>query len=90
MTENLYAVLPGVSDEQILLLTTHGDGFFQGAMDNASGMATGIDIARHYARRLPRPSARAPWCSWRFPTITTVSSAARPGYQDLRLDQGWR
>ncbi len=27
----------------------HTDGFFQGAMDNASGMATAIDIARHYA-----------------------------------------
>ena len=51
-TENIYAVLPGVSDEQILVVT-HTDGFFQGAMDNASGMATGIDIARHYAA-LPR------------------------------------
>lgn len=47
-TENVYAVLPGVSDEQ-LMVVTHTDGFFQGAMDNASGMATGIDIARHYA-----------------------------------------
>ena len=47
-TENVYAVLPGVSDEEILVVT-HSDGFFQGAMDNASGMATGIDIARHYA-----------------------------------------
>jgi hypothetical protein len=47
-TENLYAVLPGASDEQIVIVT-HTDGFFQGAMDNASGMATGIDMARHYA-----------------------------------------
>ena len=46
--ENVYAVLPGMSDEQILLIS-HTDSFFQGAMDNASGMATGIDIARHYA-----------------------------------------
>src|SRR3954470_7021728 len=51
-TENIYAVLPGASDEQILIVT-HADGFFQGAMDNASGMATGIDMARHYAA-LPR------------------------------------
>ncbi len=51
-TENVYAVLPGASDEQIMVVT-HADGFFQGAMDNASGMATGIDIARHYAA-LPR------------------------------------
>ncbi|MCW2989298.1 MAG: hypothetical protein JWM24_2236, partial [Solirubrobacterales bacterium] len=46
--ENVYATLPGMSDEQVILLT-HTDAFFQGAMDNASGMATGIDIARHYA-----------------------------------------
>ncbi|HUR32306.1 MAG TPA: M28 family peptidase [Vicinamibacterales bacterium] len=51
-TENIYATLPGMSDEQLVVLT-HTDGFFQGAMDNASGMATGIDIARHYAA-LPR------------------------------------
>lgn len=47
-TENVYAVLPGRSDEQIVVVT-HTDGFFQGAMDNASGMATGLEIARHYA-----------------------------------------
>jgi Peptidase family M28 len=55
-TENILAVLPGASDEQILIVT-HTDGFFQGAMDNASGMATGLDIARHYAAvpRAQRP-----------------------------------
>ena len=51
-TENVFATLPGMSDEQIVVVT-HTDGFFQGAMDNASGMATGIDIARHYAA-MPR------------------------------------
>ena len=51
-TENIYATLPGMSDEQ-LVVVTHTDSFFQGAMDNASGMATAIDIARHYAA-LPR------------------------------------
>ena len=51
-TGNIYATLPGMSDEQIVVVT-HTDGFFQGAMDNASGMATGIDIARHYAA-MPR------------------------------------
>jgi hypothetical protein len=55
-TENVYAVLPGVSDEQILLVS-HCDGFFQAAMDNASGMATGIEIARHYAA-MPRERRR--------------------------------
>ncbi len=54
--ENVYATLPGQSDEQVILLT-HTDAFFQGAMDNASGMATGIDIARHYAAL---PKAKRP------------------------------
>ena len=44
------ATLPGMSDEQDFIMV-HSDAFFQGAMDNASGMATGIDIARHYAAK---------------------------------------
>jgi len=55
-TENVFAVLPGASDEQDIILM-HADGFFQGAMDNASGMATGIEIARFYAAR---PKAQRP------------------------------
>ncbi len=47
-SQNVYAVLPGTSDEEVLVMS-HTDGFFQGAMDNASGMATAIDIARHYS-----------------------------------------
>jgi hypothetical protein len=37
-----------MSDEQDFVMA-HSDAMFQGAMDNASGMATAIDIARHYA-----------------------------------------
>ncbi len=47
-SQNVYAVLPGAYDEEVMVMA-HTDGFFQGAMDNASGMATAIDIARHYA-----------------------------------------
>ena len=47
-SQNVIAILPGMSDEQVLILS-HTDSYFQGAMDNASGMATAIDIARHYA-----------------------------------------
>ena len=46
------ATLPGVSKEEIVL-AGHTDGFFQGAMDNAAGLASGLEIARHYAQ-LPR------------------------------------
>jgi hypothetical protein len=55
-TENVFAVLPGASDEQEIVLM-HADGFFQGAMDNASGMATGLEIARFHA---VRPRAQRP------------------------------
>jgi hypothetical protein len=52
-SQSIIAVLPGASDEEVLVLA-HTDSFFQGAMDNASGMATAIDIARHYAE-VPQP-----------------------------------
>ena len=55
-SQNVYAVLPGASDEEVMVMA-HTDGFFQGAMDNASGMATAIDIARHYSAI---PQARRP------------------------------
>lgn len=52
---NVFGTLPGVSDEQVFVMA-HTDSFFEGAMDNASGMAMLLDIARHYAA-LPK-SAR--------------------------------
>lgn len=47
-TANLLARLPGRSDEEIFL-AAHTDGFFQGAMDNGSGIATGLEVARYFA-----------------------------------------
>jgi Zn-dependent M28 family amino/carboxypeptidase len=55
-SQNVYAILPGASDEEVMVMA-HTDAFFQGAMDNASGVATAIDIARHYAAI---PQARRP------------------------------
>jgi hypothetical protein len=55
-TGNVWGVLPGVSDEQILIMA-HTDAFFEGAMDNASGLAMMLDFARHYAAV---PRARRP------------------------------
>jgi hypothetical protein len=46
--QDIVATLPGMSDE-VDFVVAHTDSYFQGAMDNASGMATAIDIARHYA-----------------------------------------
>ena len=47
-----WAVLPGQSDEQIMI-QMHTDGYFQAAEDNNGGMASGLELARHYAA-LPR------------------------------------
>jgi hypothetical protein len=46
--QDIVATLPGMSD-QVDFVLAHTDSYFQGAMDNASGMATALDIARHYA-----------------------------------------
>ena len=45
--QDIVATLPGMSD-QVDFVLAHTDSYFQGA-DNAAGMATAIDIARHYA-----------------------------------------
>src|SRR5262249_40099041 len=55
-TGNVWGALPGTSPEQILIMA-HTDSFFEGAMDNASGLAMMLDIARHYAKL---PQARRP------------------------------
>ena len=49
-TEYTIATLPGVSDEQLVVMT-HTDGYFQAAMDNAAGMASALEIARFYAQK---------------------------------------
>jgi hypothetical protein len=41
-------VLPGATDENILVMA-HTDAFFEGALDNASGIAMMLEIAGHYA-----------------------------------------
>jgi len=47
-TGNVWGVLPGATDENILVMA-HTDAFFEGALDNASGIAMMLEIARHYA-----------------------------------------
>lgn len=42
------STLPGVSKEEIMI-QIHTDGYFQAATDNNSGMAAGLELARHYA-----------------------------------------
>ena len=51
-TQNVWGELPGTTDENILVMA-HTDSFFQGALDNASGVAMLLELARHYASLPP-------------------------------------
>ncbi len=55
--ENVSGVVPGTSDEYVVVMA-HQDGWFDAAIDNASGLATMLNLAQHYAaeskRRKPR------------------------------------
>ena len=55
-TANVWGVLPGATDENIAVMA-HTDSFFEGAMDNASGMATMVALAEHYAK-IPKAQRR--------------------------------
>jgi Peptidase family M28 len=49
-TASVWGVLPGTTDENIAVMA-HTDSFFEGAMDNASGIGTLIELAEFYAKR---------------------------------------
>jgi peptidase M28-like protein len=55
-TANVWGVLPGMTDENILIMA-HTDAMFEGALDNASGIVMLLEIARHYAA-IPREQRR--------------------------------
>ncbi len=59
-TSNIIGLLPGVSD-RLILATTHHDSPFRGFVDDASGLAVLLTIARHFARKPPdqRPCSMA-------------------------------
>jgi hypothetical protein len=55
-TATVWGSLPGATDETIYVLA-HRDGWFEGASDNASGVATMIGLAEYFAR-IPRAQRR--------------------------------
>ena len=48
-TTYMIAKLDGTSDEEIFI-GAHTDGYFEGAMDNASGIAVGLEMAEYYSK----------------------------------------
>jgi peptidase M28-like protein len=76
-TASVWGVLPGTTDENIAVMA-HTDSFFEGAMDNASGIGTMIELADHYAK-LPKAQRR------RTMTFFTSSAHHSPSGEDAGL-----
>jgi hypothetical protein len=55
-TATVWGSLPGTSDETIFVVA-HRDGWFEGATDNASGVATMLGLAEYFAR-IPKEQRR--------------------------------
>ena len=55
-TANVWATLPGRTDEKIVIVA-HRDGWFEGANDNAAGVSTTVVLAEYFAS-LPRERRR--------------------------------
>lgn len=72
-TQNVYGMIPGRSDEY-LIMTAHTDAYFDGAYDNASGLATLVALAEYYAR----PGAPMPRRNLLF-VGTGAHHSGRPG-----------
>jgi hypothetical protein len=53
---SVWGNLPGTSDEDIILMAHH-DSYFEGALDNASGMAVMLALAEYYSK-IPKKQRR--------------------------------
>ena len=76
-TASVWGVLPGATDENIAVMA-HTDSFFEGAMDNASGVATLVALAEHYAKT-PKAERR------RTMTFFTTSAHHSPSGQNASI-----
>jgi len=53
---NVWGTLPGTTDEDMIIMAHH-DAFYEGALDNASGMAVMLGLAEYYSK-IPREQRR--------------------------------
>ena len=74
-TATIWGALPGTTDENIMIVA-HRDGWFEGANDNGTGVATLLGLAEHFAR-IPASQRRR--------TITFVGST---GHHDGTAESG--
>jgi Peptidase family M28 len=71
----VFGVMPGATDENILVIA-HSDGFWEAAVDNASGVAAMLGLAEYYSK-IPREKRRR--------TITFMSPIGHHVTPDLSL-----
>lgn len=74
-TAHVWGTLPGTTDEDVIVLA-HMDGYFQAAIDNASGLAVLIGLAEHFAKQ-PASARRR--------TIRFMGSAGHHGGPGARV-----
>ena len=55
-TQSVYGTLPGTTDENVIVLA-HMDGWFDAALDNASGLSVMLTMAEHFSK-VPRAERR--------------------------------
>ena len=55
-TGTVWGTLPGMTDEQVVIVA-HRDGWFEGANDNATGVATLVGLAEYFAK-VPKSERR--------------------------------
>ena len=81
VTQNTYGLISGSTDETVIL-TAHTDAYFDGAYDNATGLATLLALAEYYSR----PGAAIPRRNLLF-VGTGAHHSGRPGthYTDTGL-----
>ena len=54
---NVWGILPGTTDEDIIVMAHH-DGYFESALDNASGMAVVLGLAEYFSKVPPSQRRR--------------------------------
>jgi hypothetical protein len=74
-TSTIWATLPGMTDENVMVVA-HRDGWFEGANDNGTGIATMLGIAEYFAK-IPAAQRRR--------TITFVGTT---GHHDGTAESG--
>jgi len=75
-TSNVYGILPGVTDEKIIVVA-HKDGYFYASGDNASGLATMVGLAEYFAK-IPKEQRRR-----------TLEFVGTPGHHGTAVGIPW-